>query len=246
SLLAIGQEKLIGVFLVGPGATLSFDRTFTPPTIFNRSNELIFHPEAWIETGRLLTLIDEKDPMTGESARTIAFDVFDFDIPAFPGFDDRVYEAVSMTFPDEVKHDPLMVGPFVYVIGEMSGSQVWGACGQISGAIEFDHVQALPCGGAEIHGWVTGQNRITQVEVFLDQSSLGFATLGRERTDISSRTPVRSWRVNVNLDNTSEGSRVLRVIGTDVNGNRRQFASRTLLFPGPGENCTNRRRSVFR
>ncbi len=245
-LLAIGQEKQIGVMSVGPGPDLALYKIFTPPTIFNRANDLVFHPQAWIDNDRLVTMIDEKDPQTGQPARTIAFDAFDFSIPQFDGSDDRVYENVSMTFPDEVKYDPVMVGPFVYVTGEVSGGQVWGACGQMSGRLELDRVTALPCGGAALHGWVTGQHRVTQVELFLDKSSLGFATLGGERNDISSRTLVRSWRISVNLDEVSQGQHVIRVVATDVDGNRRQIASQTLYFPGPGDNCTARRRGLRR
>ena len=249
NLLGIGQDTLIGVFTLGPGAAMNRFTTATLPSIVDRVNDLRFHPEAWFEGFRLITMIDEVDPMnrpqdgvTGRSARTIAFDVFDLSIPFFDGFDDRIYENVSYTFPDEVKHDPIAVGPYVYVVGEMSGLQKWGACGQIAGRIEFDRVQALACGGAEIHGWVTGAQRITAVELFLDNTLIGNASFGLPRTDIHAPTTAVGWRVSVNLDSTAAGTKTLRAIGTDVNGNRRQFASVPVNFPGPPSNCTTRRR----
>jgi len=246
NLLAIGQRSQVGVFLVGPGPDLSYFSVYTLPSIFLRGNELMFHQGGFLDSTRLVMMVDEEDPATGESARTIAFDVFDFTVPYQNGFDDRPMENVSFVFPNERKHDPILVGPFLYVLGEISGSQVWGACGQIAGGLDLDRVTTLSCNGAEIHGWVTGQKKVTQVEVFLDGSSLGFATLGDVRNDVSSRTPPVSWRLAVNLDNTSEGNHVIRVLGTDVDGNRRQFASDVFYFPGPGENCTNRRRTTKR
>ena len=84
------------------------------------------------------------------------------------------------------------------------------------------------------------------VELFLNNTSLGSAQLGGvRRDDVSSKTPVTMWRVAVNLDATARGEYTLRAIGTDIVGNRRQFASKRLFFPGPGQNCsTPRRRSV--
>jgi hypothetical protein len=37
---------------------------------------------------------------------------------------------------------------------------------------------------------------------------------------------------------------VLRAIGTDAAGNRRQFSSQRIFFTGPGTNCVARRRAV--
>ena len=80
--------------------------------------------------------------------------------------------------------------------------------------------------------------------MFLDGTSLGTGQLtGPDRIDIPSRTPVQEWREFVNLDNTSKGDHLLRAVGTDVNGNRRQFASVHVFFNGPGANCTTRRRT---
>ncbi|HEY5611459.1 MAG TPA: hypothetical protein VIL97_09645 [Thermoanaerobaculia bacterium] len=242
NLLGIGQETLIGVFTIGPASRLNWFNVFTLPSTFDRANRFMFHPEAWFDDTRLITMIDEKDPLTGGSARTIAFDVFDFSVPFFEGADDRIYESVTYTYPDEVKHDPVAVGPFIHVIGEVSGAQIWGACGQMAGAIQFDTVAGLPCGGAEIRGSVTGAQRITSVEVFLDGTSLGTARLATVRTDTSSPTPVQNWAISVNLDQTLPGSHVLRAVARDAAGNTRQFATKTLFFPGPGSNCTTRRR----
>jgi hypothetical protein len=83
------------------------------------------------------------------------------------------------------------------------------------------------------------------VELFLDNGALGAATLdGRNRPDISSKTPVQTWRIAINLDATPRGEHTLRAIGTDILGNRRQFSSQRIFFPGPGQNCTVRRRSI--
>ena len=46
----------------------------------------------------------------------------------------------------------------------------------------------------------------------------------------------------MNLDQTPKGTHLIRAVGTDVNGNRRQFASVPVNFPGPGSNCVVRRR----
>jgi hypothetical protein len=86
--------------------------------------------------------------------------------------------------------------------------------------------------------------KIANVEVFLDNGSLGAATINTiPRPDVSSRTPVSSWRVPVNLDQTPRGEHTIRVVGTDAFGNRRQFASVRVFFNGPGGNCVNRRRT---
>jgi hypothetical protein len=115
-----------------------------------------------------------------------------------------------------------------------------------AGRIELDSPFNLTCGGAQIHGWVTGQQKIVNVELFLNNTALGAASIGGPlRYDVSSPTPVTQWRLNVNLDNTAEGEYQLRAIATDALGNRRQFAMKRLFFEGPGQNCTNpRRRSV--
>jgi hypothetical protein len=209
-------------------------------------NPIMFHRQATFDetNGRLITMVDEIDPQTLQPARTFAFDVFDYDVPMFEGKDPRQYEQVSYTQGDEVKFNPLAVGPFVYVIGEVSGLQEYGACGQMVGRVEWNSLLALPCGGADVHGWVTGATRIANVEVFLDGGSLGSATLfGPPRNDIASTTPVQAWRISVNLDNTARGDHVMRIVGTDINGNRRQFASQRIFFPGPGNNCFIRRRT---
>lgn len=246
NLLGIGQETQIGVFTIGPGPVLQQFHVFRLPTIVNRSNELMFNREALFDTTRLVTLIDEKDPMTGRAARTIAFDVFDFTVPFYEGTSPRIFEDVTFTLPDEVKHSPVVAGPFVYVNGEISGLQVWGACGQIAGGIESGRIENTPCGGFELRGFVTGALRITDVEIFLDGTSLGNATVGGARFDIASKTPVVNWRLPVNLDNVSRGNHTIRAVGTDADGNVRQFASKTVFFNGPGRNCTPRRRGLGR
>lgn len=241
--LGVGQEKLIGIFHVGPANALTNIRVLTLPSIMDRGNDLMFHPEAaFDDSERVITMIDEKDPQTLKPARTLAFDVFDLTIPPYDGFDDRLYENVSFVSPDEVKWNPMAVGPFIYVNGEVSGAQTYGACGLMAGRLELDTVGALPCGGAELHGWVTGANKITRVEVFLDNSSLGNARLTRERTDVPSKTPVVGFAINVNLDQVTKGDHTLRVIATDILGNRRQIFTRPVYFAGPGGNCTSRRR----
>lgn len=245
-LLAVGQETLIGMFTVRPTGLISFFSVFTLPSIMSRSNSLMFHPEAWVADSRLITMIDEKDPQTARPGRTIAFDVFDFTVPFYEGFDDRIYENVSFTQTNERLYNPIAIGPYVYVIGEVSGTQKWGACGEMAGRIELDSVRSLSCGGAEIHGWVTGASRVVNVEVFLGADFLGNATFGSPRTDIVSSNEVVTWRIPVNLDSTVRGSRTLRVIGTDAAGSRFQFASADIFFPGPGQNCTARRRVLKR
>jgi hypothetical protein len=251
-----------GSYLLGVGndrsvLTYSFSSTggFTPLLMHNispslqidRSNAVVFHPEATYDDAgnRLITMADERDPLTGKPARTIAFDVFDLDVPQYEGSDPRIYETITATTPDEVKGDPFAVGPYIYTIGEMSGLQTWGACGQMAGKIELDAVSQLSCNGAEIHGWVTGAQKIANVEIFLDAGSLGSAIVsGLPRNDVPANTPVLTWRLIVNLDSIANGDHVMRAVGTDSLGNRRQFASQRIYFPGPGANCTTRRRLV--
>ncbi len=210
------------------------------------ANPIMFHPQATFDEqgGRLITMVDELDPQTLQPARTFAFDVFDYAVPMFEGKDPRQYEQVSYTQGDEVKYNPLAIGANVYVVGEISGLQQYGACGQMVGRIDWYNTAALPCGGAQINGWITGMNKISNVEILLDGGSLGSADMsGPLRTDIPSTTPVQSWRINVILDNTSAGNHLMTAIGTDINGNRRQFASQRIVFKGPGQNCYQRRRT---
>lgn len=252
NLLAIGNDSAILTFIINPtpGAPAFFN-PFTFHTTANlqveRSNPIIFHPQGTFDeaNGRLITMIDELDYQTLQPARTIAFDVFDYATAMLQGSDPRQYEQVSYTQGDEVKWNPLAVGSLVYVVGEITGTQTYGACGLMTGRIEFDSIAGTVCGGAEIHGWVTGTLKITNVELFLDGGSLGSASLsGPPRNDIPSTTPVSTWRVSANLDAITKGVHVLRAVGTDAAGNRRQFSSQTILFPGPGSNCVARRRSV--
>jgi hypothetical protein len=251
SFVGIGNDTSILTFVAAPpGSTAVFLTPLTLHTLATlrpeHGNPIMFHPQAFIDDsgGRLITLVDELDPQTLQPARTFAFDVFDYGVTMFEGRDPRVYEQVSYTQGDEVKYNPVAVGPFVYVIGEQTGLQTYGACGQVTGRIEWDSTLALPCGGADIHGWVTGALKIANVELFLDSGSLGSATIsGPPRTDIASTTPVTGWRINVNLDSTTRGDHLLRAVGTDINGNRRQFSSQRVFFPGPGRNCFTRRRS---
>lgn len=246
SLVGVGQEGQIAVYTTNPGGNLTLFSVFTLPAIVDRSNPLMFHPEAWFDTTRLIAMVDEKDPLTGRPARTIAFDVFDFTVPLYEGSADRIYENVSYTLVDEIKYSPIAAGPYVYVIGEVSGAQIYGVCGQIAGQIHFDGVNSLACGGAELRGTVTGQQKIRSVEVYLDGNLLGTATLGHEQLTSGSRTPVVNWRLSVNLDQTPAGAHTIRAIATDTNGNRRQFSSLPVNFPGPGGNCTTRRRGLKR
>ena len=253
--LAIGNDNAVLTEIIiplGPGNFVFFNQfelhTLATLTV-DRTNPIAFHHQAWIDdqAGRLITMIDEIDPHTQLPARTIAFDTFDYAVPMYEGHDPRLYEQVSYTTIDEVKYNPVAVGPYIYVIGERSGLQSYGVCGQMDGRIEWDTPQSLPCGGAEIHGWVTGTTKIANVELFLDGGSLGAATLtGPPRTDVPSTTPVTPWRINVNLDATAKGEHVLRAVGTDINGNRRQFSSVRVFFNGPGQNCFTRRRTVSR
>lgn len=253
NVIGIGNELVIDMFNVRPGMNPFFVRRslVSAPMYLtiDRGNAIRFHPRAFYDdaTARLVTMIEEIDPMTLEPARTIAFDVFDLAVPFFEGSAERIYEDVTMTTDDEVKYNPVVVGPYVYVIGETTGLQTWGACGQVSGRIELESPFFLTCNGAEVHGWVTGVQKVINVELFLNNTTLGSAQLGGPpRNDVSSKTPVSTWRVNVNLDNTARGDYTLRAIATDIVGNRRQFASKPLFFPGPGQNCTTPRRRAVR
>ena len=248
SVVGIGQETLIGVFTILPtNGRLSYFAVFTLPSIWDLQNSLMFNPEAYIDDNRLITLVDEKNPLTGKAARTLAFDAFDFSVPFYQGNDDRIYENVSFTFPDEVKYHPFLVGSFVHVIGEVSGTQKWGSCDQMAGYVNFDFIDALPCGGAEFSGAVTSKHKMTSVELYIDNRSLGFAQLGEERYDVDNASgPIRSFSINLNLDNELRGEHFLRAVGTDIFGNRRQFWTREVFFPGPGENCTHRKRGARR
>ena len=254
NLLGVGNDTQILTFSVAqPGSgSIFFFRPLTLHTVaplsIDRANPIIFHPQANIDEQslRLITMVDELDPQTLKPARTIAFDVFDYSAFIYEGSFPRIYEQISyLPTNDEVKWNPLAVGPLVYVVGELSGLQTYGACGQMTGRIEFTGVGGLACSGAELHGWVTGALKITNVELFLDGGSLGSASLtGPPRVDVPSTTPVTPWKIAVNLDQTPKGLHTIRAVGTDVNGNRRQFASLTVLFPGPGSNCVQRRRSA--
>lgn len=246
NLLGIGNEKTVEVWTVSTlGGLTQFAIYSISALTIDRANEIEFHRQGFFDeaNGRLIMLIDEIDPLTDKPARTIAINVFDFSVPMWEGSDPRGYESISYTTIDEVKHNPVAVGANIYVVGERTGVQTYGACGQVTGRVEWDGTNGLACGGADIHGWVTGDQRIANVELFLDGTSLGTATIGGTRTDISSRTPVNTWRIRVNLDNTSRGEHVLRAVGTDALGNRRQFASNRIFFAGPGQNCVTRRRT---
>lgn len=248
--------NLVGIGNEGSIYTLTFDSNanwhplaiYTLPALqIDRANPLMFHPQAWFDeqNGRLITLIDEKDPQTLKPSRTVAFDVFDFTVPMWEGSDQRGYETVTYVTPDEVKYNPVAVGPYVYTVGSRSGLQTWGSCGEMAGRIEWDGTSALTCGGADIHGWITGSQKIVNVELFLDDTALGAANMsGPPRLDVSARVPVQTWRVNVNLDQTTRGDHLLRAIGTDIFGTRRQFAMQRVFFSGPGQNCVARRRTA--
>ena len=250
--IAVGSDYVFKSFRVAPN-TIPFLsarglNSIAQYLTIDRSNSIRFNRNAFYDdaAGRFITLVEEIDQMTLQPARTIAFDVFDFTVPAFEGAAERIYENVTETYDNEVKYNPLPIGPYIYTVGSESGLQSWGACGQVTGQIELDNTSHLPCGGTEIHGWVTGAQRILSVELFLDNTSLGTALIGGpQRTNISSKTPVFNWRVRVELDQTARGEHVLRAIGTDALGNRRQFASKRLFFAGPGQNCVvPRRRAV--
>lgn len=250
TLLAVGNDQTINVYNVALSGAISLFQIYVLPfETIQRANPIAFHRQGFVDeqNGRMVTMVDEIDPETMQPARTVAIDVFDFTVPLWEGSYERIYENVSLTTPDEVKFNPVAVGPYVYVVGSLSGLQTYGACGQIAGKIEWDGTQALNCGGAEIRGWVTGDQKIANVELFLDSGSLGTSTVGGPpRQDVSSRNPALTWRVTVNLDQTPRGEHILRAVGTDSLGNRRQFASQRVFFAGPGFNCTNRRRSVGR
>ena len=251
NLLGVGTDQQILTYTVLAPGTSNF--VLVPLTLhtvaplqFGRANPIVFHHQANIDEQslRLITMIDELDPQTLKPARTIAFDVFDYGVFMYEGSFPRVYEQISyIPTNDEVKYNPLAVGPLVYVVGELSGLQTYGACGQMTGKIEFSGIVGLGCAGAELHGWVTGALKITNVELFLDNGSLGSANItGPPRIDVPSTTPVTPWKIAVNLDQTPKGLHVIRAVGTDVNGNRRQFASVSVQFAGPGSNCVVRRR----
>jgi hypothetical protein len=250
--IAVGTDSVINVFSVRnmfPIFTRTALLTVPQYLTLNRANPIRFSRNAWWDeaNGRLVTMIEEVDPMTLHPARTIAFDVFDLTMPLFEGAAERIYEDVTMLNEDEVKHNPVVIGPLVYVIGEETGLQTYGSCGQVTGRIELDSPRELTCAGASLHGWVTGQQKIVSVEVFLNNTPLGPATLGgTPRTNVSSRTPVTPWSIRVNLDTTARGEYQLRAIGTDIFGRRRQFASRRIFFEGPGSNCTAVRRRAVR
>lgn len=250
-ILGVGTDTTINLFNVRPMNPI-FTRTsiLTLPEYLGieRANPIRFSRNAWWDegNGRLVTMIEEVNPMTLDAARTIAFDVFDLTLPLYDGSAERVFEDVTLLEDEEVKHNPVVVGPFVYVIGEESGLQAYGSCGQVTGRIELDSPRQLTCAGATIHGWVTGINKIVSVEVFLDNTPLGPAVLGGPlRREVSSKTPVLPWSIKVNLDTTARGEYTLRAIGTDILGRRRQFYSQRVFFEGPGQNCSVvRRRST--
>lgn len=266
NLLGVGNDTSILTFSVGaPGA----GNGILIPMFFHtvatlrmeHSNPIMFHRQATFdETGsRLITMVDEMDPQTLLPARTFAFDVFDYGVPMFEGMDPRQYEQVSYTQGDEVKYNPLSVGPYIYVVGEMTGVQEYGVCGQMRGRIEWDGLQALVCPRntgdptvAELHGWVTGATRIANVELFLDGASVGAVSpTDPARIDVPSTTPVQSWRVTISIPANSGGStnpgreHLLTAVGTDINGNRRQFASQRIFFtPNWQSLCVSRRRAA--
>lgn len=252
NLLGVGNPNVIITYKIVPSSPSgNFFSPFTYHSTANlqvqRANPIIFHPQAAFDEAneRLITMIDELDYQTLQPARTIAFDVFDYATAMLEGRDPRQYEQVSYTQGDEVKWNPLSVGSLVYVVGEMTGTQTYGDCPLMTGRIEFDTIGGTVCGGSYIHGWVTGTLKITNVELFLDGGSLGSASLaGAPRNDIPSTTPVFTWQIAANLDATPKGVHVLRAVGTDVNGNRRQFSSQPILFPGPGSNCVARRKAA--
>lgn len=241
------EIRLFNVRAMSPYLTLTTLLTLPQYLTIERANAIRFSRNAWWDqgNGRLVTMIEEVDPMTLNAARTIAFDVFDLTLPLYEGSAERVYEDVTLLEDEEVKHNPVVVGPFVYVIGEETGLQTYGSCGQVTGRIELDSPRQLTCAGATLHGWVTGINKIVSVELFLNNTPLGPATLGGPlRKEVSSKTPVLPWNIKVNLDATARGQYTLRAIGTDILGRRRQFYSQPVFFEGPGQNCsTVRRRS---
>lgn len=252
SFLAVGRDTEIDVYTVRPGVFPYFTREilFALPhyLAIERANDLRFSRNAFYDetNARLITMIEEIDPMTLDAARTIAFDVFDLTVPRHEGSAERIYEEVSLLEDEEVKYNPVAVGQYVYVIGEESGLQSYGSCGVATGRIELDSPLHLACGGGQLYGWVTGQYKIVNVEIFLDNTSLGAASIIGTRRNVSSVTPAWLWRLPVNLDNTARGEYQLRAIATDALGTRRQFAMKRLFFEGPGRNCTNPRRRAVR
>lgn len=248
-LLGIGNDEQIHLYNVNlAGAPSRFSMLVIPFGVgIDRANPIAFHPQGWFDeaNGRIITMINEIDPHTLKPARTLAFDVFDYSVPMWEGSFERGYEDITYLNTDEVIYNPVGVGTSVFTVGEVSGMQVWAGCGAPSGKIEWSGVQGLSCGGTELRGWVTGSQRISNVEVFLNGTSLGTATIGGPaRTDVSSKFPVHTWRISVNLDNTARGEHVLRAVATDALGVRRQFAQQRIYFNGPGQNCVTRRRSA--
>jgi hypothetical protein len=249
NLLGVGNDTsvLVYSFSTTGGFTPFYYATLDPSVTIDRENPVMFHPQGTFDEagGRLIMMVDERNPLTLQPARTIAFDVFDFDVPQLTGSNPRISDVLSYTSAeDEVKWNPVAVGPYVYTIGETSGLETWGACGLMTGRIELDSVTQLTCGGAYIHGWVTGREKIANVELFLDQGSLGPITIDPKaptRSDVASSTPVYSWSAPVNLDQTAKGTHVLRLVATDALSNKKQVASIIVNFPGPPLNCTPRR-----
>lgn len=248
NLLGVGNDTSVLVYQFSNtgGFTNYYYATIDPSAAIGRQNPVVFHPQGSFDDagGRLIMMVDERNPQTLLPARTIAFDVFDFDVPQFNGSDPRVFDVLSYTTTDEVKWNSTPIGPYVYTVGEMSGMQTWGACGLMTGRIELDNVTQLTCGGAYIHGWVTGREKIANVELFLDQGSLGSFAIDPKtpiRNDVASATPAFTWNASVNLDQTAKGTHVLRLVATDALSNKRQVASVILNFPGPPLNCTARR-----
>lgn len=251
--LGVGRDDSIDVFQVRPGVIPFFLRTkflaIPEYVAIGRSNDIRFSRHAFWDdaNARLVTMIEEIDPATLAAARTAAFDIFDFTVPQYEGEAERIYEQVTEVQEDEVKYNPLAAGNYIYVIGETTGVQSWGSCGVAAGRIELESPTNLTCGGAQLYGWVTGTQKIVNVEVFLNNTPLGAASLGGPlRKEVSSPTPVTQWRLNVNLDNMARGEYQLRAIATDALGNRRQFAMKRLFFQGPGSNCTTPRRRAVR
>jgi hypothetical protein len=247
--LGVGNDEEIHLYNVGPGGSLSRFAIFVIPfgMRIDRANPIAFHPQTWVDNanGRLITMVNEINPLTLEPARTLGFVVFDYGVPRWEGSYERVYEDITWFATDEVKYNPLAAGTSVFTVGELSGLQVWAGCGAPSGTIDWNGPGGLPCGGAELRGWITGPQRITNVEVFLDGESLGTALMGGPpRIDVSSKYPVHTWRLTVNLDQTTRGNHTIRAVATDALGVTRQFAEKTVFFNGPGLNCTNRRRSA--
>jgi hypothetical protein len=246
NLLGVGNDGAVLIYQISSVGTFSpfLYESLDPAFQIDRANPVVFHPQGSFDDAgsRLIMEVDERDPISTNPARTIGFDVFDFSVPQLEISNPRIWESSSYTTGDEVKWNPVAVGPYVYTIGEVTGLQSWGACGLMTGKIELDNVTQLFCGGTEIHGWVTGVQKVSSVEVFLDNGSLGPATISTlPRTDIDSRTPVFTWRATVNLDSTAKGDHVMRIIATDALGNRRQVFSQRMFFPGPPSNCTIRR-----